>query len=281
MQATGNDFVLVDARDIERDWCELARDICHRRLGVGADGLLLIMTSKVASLKMRMFNPDGSEAEVCGNGLRCFAKYVIDKRIVSGTSLSLETLSGIRKVEAFMSQGRVSRAKVNMGIPRFRAEEIPVIIADPQKGGAELDIMSILDYPITIADRELNLSFVSIGNPHAVAFLSHSVSAFPLADVGPGIEKHDMFPERVNFEIANVLSRAKIEARVWERGVGETLSCGSGACAIAVIARMKGYVNDEVDIMLPGGNLTVNWDGAGEVYLTGPVEEVFIGEWLK
>ena len=281
LQATGNDFVLVDARDVERDWRELARDMCHRRLGIGADGLLLIMTSKVATLKMRMFNPDGSEAEVCGNGLRCFAKYVIDRKIVSATSLSVETLSGIRRVEAFMFQGKVHQAKVNMGIPRFKVDEMPVLTTDSQKGSEELDIMSVSDYPITIAGRELRLSLVSIGNPHAVVFLSHPVATFPLADIGPGVEQHAMFPERVNFEIANVLSRTKIEGRVWERGVGETLSCGSGACAMAVIARVKGYIDDEVDIMLPGGNLTVNWDGVGEVYLSGSVEEVFIGEWLK
>jgi diaminopimelate epimerase len=168
-----------------------------------------------------------------------------------------------------------------MGTPHFRAEDIPVIIDSPKKGRGEVDIMPILDYPLTIAGRDLPLSFVSMGNPHAVSFLSQPVADFPLAEIGPQVENHPIFPERVNFEIARVLNRNKIEARVWERGAGETLSCGSGACAIAVIAKLKGYTDDKVDIMLPGGNLTIKWDGAGEVYLSGPVEEVFTGEWLK
>jgi len=281
LQATGNDFIFIDARNMERDWSELAREMCHRYFGVGADGLILVATSNTASLRMRLFNSDGSEAEVSGNGLRCFAKYVIDRQIIPGPNLTVETLAGIRTIEASKSQGKVSRAKVNMGMPRFRAEDIPVLIDKPQKGRGEVDIIPILDYPLSVAGRKLTLSFVSIGNPHAVSFLSQSVTDFPLSEIGPQIENHPMFPERVNFEIARVLNRSKIEARVWERGAGETLSCGSGACAIAVIARMKGYTDDKVDIMLSGGNLIINWDRVGEVYLSGPVEEVFTGEWLK
>ena len=281
LQATGNDFILIDARNMERDWPKLARDMCHRYFGVGADGLILVATSNTASLKMRLFNSDGSEAEVCGNGLRCFAKYVIDRQIVPGPNLTVDTMAGIRTIEASRSQGKVNRAKVNMGTPHFRAEDIPVIIDSPKKGRGEVDIIPILDYPLTIAGRDLPLSFVSMGNPHAVSFLSQPVADFPLAEIGPQVENHPIFPERVNFEIARVLNQNKIEARVWERGAGETLSCGSGACAIAVIAKLKGYTDDKVDIMLPGGNLTIKWDGAGEVYLSGPVEEVFTGEWLK
>jgi len=281
LQATGNDFILIDARNMERDWPKLARDMCHRHCGIGTDGLLLVMPSNAANLRMQMFNPDGSEAEVCGNGLRCFAKYVIDRQIVPGPNLTVDTMAGIRTIEASRSQGKVNRAKVNMGTPHFRAEDIPVIIDSPKKGRGEVDIIPILDYPLTIAGRDLPLSFVSMGNPHAVSFLSQPVADFPLAEIGPQVENHPIFPERVNFEIARVLNRNKIEARVWERGAGETLSCGSGACAIAVIAKLKGYTDDKVDIMLPGGNLTIKWDGAGEVYLSGPVEEVFTGEWLK
>ncbi|MCX6009109.1 MAG: diaminopimelate epimerase [Chloroflexi bacterium] len=281
LQATGNDFILIDARNMERDWPKLARDMCHRHCGIGTDGLLLVMPSNAANLRMQMFNPDGSEAEVCGNGLRCFAKYVIDRQIVPGPNLTVDTMAGIRTIEASRSQGKVNRATVNMGTPHFRAEDIPVIIDSPKKGRGEVDIIPILDYPLTIAGRDLPLSFVSMGNPHAVSFLSQPVADFPLAEIGPQVENHPIFPERVNFEIARVLNRNKIEARVWERGAGETLSCGSGACAIAVIAKLKGYTDDKVDIMLPGGNLTIKWDGAGEVYLSGPVEEVFTGEWLK
>ena len=281
LQATGNDFILIDARNMERDWQKLARDMCHRYFGAGADGIMLVITSHTASLKMRLFNSDGSEAEVSGNGLRCFAKYVIDRQIIPGPNLTVETMSGIRDIQASMSQGKVSHAKVNMGKPRFSAEDIPVIIAKPQKGRGEVDITSILDYSLKIAAKKLNVSFVSMGNPHAVSFLSQPVADFPLSEIGPQVENHSIFPERTNFEIANVLNRNKIEARVWERGAGETLSCGSGACAIATIAKLKGYTDNEVDIMLPGGNLTITMDGAGELYLSGPVEEVFTGEWLK
>jgi diaminopimelate epimerase len=281
LQATGNDFIFVDARNLERDWLKVAREMCHRHFGAGADGLILVATSNRASLKMRLFNSDGSEAEVSGNGLRCFAKYVIDRQMVAGTNLTVETMSGVRTIDATMSRGKVTHAKVNMGTPRFRAEEIPVLIDKPQKGRGEVDIKPIIDYPLTIGRRGLTLSFVSMGNPHAVSFLSQPVSDFPLSLVGPQVENHGIFPERVNFEIARVLKRDKIEARVWERGAGETRSCGSGASAIAVTARNKGYIDDEVDIRLQGGDLTVYWNGAGEVYLSGPVEEVFTGEWPK
>jgi diaminopimelate epimerase len=281
LQATGNDFILVYTRNIELDCPKLARDMCHRHNGVGADGLLLVIPSDIADLKMRMFNPDGSEAEVCGNGLRCFAKYVIDRGIAARQNLTVETAAGTKTIQSSISQGKVSHAKVNMGMPRFKAEDVPVLIEKQQKGRGEVDITPILDYPLNINKRKLSLSFVSMGNPHAVDFLSQPVADFPLSEIGPQVEKHPIFPERVNFEIARVLNRDKIEARVWERGAGETLSCGSGACAIAVIAKLKGYTDNEVDIMLPGGILTINWDGVGEVYLSGPVEEVFTGEWLK
>jgi diaminopimelate epimerase len=281
LQGTGNDFIFIDARDTGRNWSKLARDICHRYFGVGADGLILVLNSDTASLKMRLFNSDGSEAEVSGNGLRCFAKYVIDKQIVSGPNLTVETMSGIRNIEATISKGKVTQAKVDMGMPRFKAEEIPVVINKTQKCRGKVDIKPVQDCRLTIGGRALSLSFVSMGNPHAISFIYRPVADFPLCDIGPKVENHRIFPERVNLEIARVLSRNKIEARVWERGVGETLSCGSGACAVAVIARLKGYIDDQVDIMLSGGDLTVYWNGAGEVYLSGPVEEVFNGEWPR
>jgi len=280
-QATGNDFILIDARNMERDWAKLAQDMCHRHFGIGADGLILVMASDAATLRMRMLNPDGSEAEICGNGLRCFAKYVIDRQITPGPSLAVETMAGSRTVQAFLSQGKVHQARVNMGVPRFSAKDIPVVMGEAEKGRGEVDIMPILDYALDVHGKKLTLSFVSMGNPHAVDFLSQPVGEFPLSEIGPQVERHPVFPERVNYEVARVLNRTKIEARVWERGAGETLSCGSGACAVAVVARLKGYTDDEVDIMLPGGELIVAWGGAGEVYLTGAVEEVFDGEWLK
>jgi len=281
LQATGNDFIVLDVSDIGLDWARLAQDMCSRHYGIGADGLILVTASDTAGFKMRIFNSDGSEAEVCGNGLRCFAKHVIDRQATSGLNLTVETLAGIRTVKAFMSGGKVNQAKVNMGIPRFKAEEIPVILGRHEENRGEVDIISVLDYSLHLATEELTLSFVSTGNPHAVSFLSRPVADFPLSEAGPIVEKHCMFPERINYEIARVIDRKRIEARVWERGAGETLSCGSGACAIAVVARVKGYIDEEVDIMLPGGSLVISWDGTGEVYLTGTVEEVFTGEWLK
>ena len=261
LQATGNDFILTDALTGSKKthWGELARAICDRHFGVGADGLMLAQHSTIADLKMRLFNSDGSEAEVSGNGLRCFAKYAIEKGLVgkissragqSNRSLGVATLSGLRKVKAHMSGNKVNRVEVNMGLPPFQPRQIPVKI----KG----DIIPILNYPVVIDRKKLALSLVSMGNPHAMSFLSRPVADFPLAEIGPKVERHPMFPQRVNFELARILNREKIEARVWERGVGEILACGSGACAIAVAARLLDYVDSEVDIMLEGGTLRVS-----------------------
>jgi diaminopimelate epimerase len=280
LQATGNDFIVVDATAKAAAWPKLAQAMCNRHFGVGADGLMLVQSSTSADLKMRLFNSDGSEAEVSGNGLRCFARYAIEKGLVGSMPargepdnlrLSIETLAGVRKVEAHMSGNKVSRVEVNMGSPRFQPEQIPV--------NAKVDITPVLNYPLDIDGRELPLCLVSMGNPHAVTFLSQPVADFPLDAIGPKVEMHPMFPQRTNFEVARVLNRRKIEARVWERGVGETLACGSGASAIAVGARLLKYAGNEVDIILAGGTLTVSWDGVGEALLGGPVEEVFAGEW--
>jgi diaminopimelate epimerase len=284
LQATGNDFILVDTitGPGEGDWGGLARAMCDHHFGVGADGLILVQDSTIADLKMRIFNSDGSEAEVSGNGLRCFAKYAIEKGLIGkmssragqgNCSLTIETLSGVRKVKAYMSGNKVNRAEVNMGLPRFQPEQIPVKV--------KVDIIPILEYPLVINGKKLTLSLLSMGNPHAVSFLSRPIADFPLAEIGPKLERHPMFPQRTNFEVARVLSRGKIEARVWERGIGETLACGSGACAIAVAAQLLAYVEPQVDIILKGGTLTVSWDSMREVLLTGPVEEVFTGEWLE
>ena len=278
LQAAGNDFVLIDARSIKENWSNLARDMCDRHYGIGADGLILVLDSDVADFGMRIINSDGSEAEICGNGLRCFARYLYDHKMVSGTWIEIGTLSGIRIVQIFPENGVVSKAKVNMGKPRFKPDEIPVNIENSTSKGNEVDIIPI-DFPVSINGNDMLLSFVSMGNPHAVQFIDISVNEYPLITIGPMVERYELFPKRINFEIARVIDRKNIEARVWERGAGETLACGSGTCAIAVIARMKGYIDDEVDIMLPGGMLSVAWDGIGEVYLTGPVDEVFEGDW--
>jgi diaminopimelate epimerase len=308
-QATGNDFILMDTLTQtlslegigpgDADWGELARAMCDRHFGIGADGLILVQNSTIADFKMRIFNADGSEAEVCGNGLRCFAKYAIEKGIArsqtialkgggpregelksrgnrDNPSLAIETLSGIRKVKAYMSGNRVYRVEVNMGLPQFQPEQIPVKV----KADTPIASGPILSYPLVINGKELTLSLLSMGNPHAVTFSSRPVSDFPLAELGPKIEGHPVFPQRTNFAVARVLSSGQIEARVWERGVGETLACGSAACAIAVAAQLLDYVERQADIILPGGILAVSWDRVGEVFLTGPVEEVCTGEWL-
>jgi diaminopimelate epimerase len=278
VQGSGNDFVLLEADESQQDWSRLAIAICDRHFGIGADGLLLVLPSSKADFKMRMFDPDGSEAEACGNGLRCLVKYVLEKGLAKATTrrMTVETMPGIRKVELEGTGGRVASIKVSMGKPKFATGEMPVVI---EPGGELVDIKKMLGYPVTVENTQLLLNLVSMGNPHAVYFWQHPVYEFPLSKLGPKVENLPIFPKRVNFEVAQVVSRKKVEARVWERGVGETLACGSGACAIAVAARLNGYVDNKVDIILPGGVLGVEWDGVGEVYLSGPAEIVFIGEW--
>lgn len=275
MHGAGNDFVVVDARAVERDWPRLALAMCDRHYGVSSDGLLLVLPSTVAHYRMRMFNPDGSESEMCGNGIRCFAKYVIedDPTARATTELSIETLAGIVTVSPQLSEGHVVGARVGMGAPRLKAAEIPIVVEPP------FDTAPVVDYPLTVAGQELRITAVSMGNPHAVLFVEEPVERFPLAQVGPLMEHHAAFPRRVNFEVARIIDRSHIEARVWERGAGMTLACGSGACAIAVAAHLKGLIDNIVDITLPGGTLQLEWPGAGAVFLTGPVARVFTGEW--
>ena len=251
--------------------------MCDRHFGVGGDGLLLVLPSNIADFRMHMFNPDGSEAEACGNGLRCLARYVLDRGLVKTQEILVETLAGIRKIRVHKAVDGAAKIQVSMGEPKFGAKDIPVVI-EPDKNLVS-PIKPILDYPIAIKDRELSLSLVSMGNPHAVYFEQHSISDFPLSRLGPEVEQLAIFPNRVNFEVARVIDRDQIEARVWERGVGETLACGSGACAVAVAAQLHGYIDNRVDIKLPGGILEIEWDRGGEVFLSGPAEVVFTGEW--
>ncbi|MGD9116438.1 MAG: diaminopimelate epimerase [Dehalococcoidia bacterium] len=272
LQGAGNDFVLVEADGKSFDWPKLAKEVCHRHFGIGADGLLLLFKSK-GGLRMQIFNSDGSEAEACGNGLRCLVRYSLDRGIVStdAAEIPIETSAGLR-IARLQSQGNKTVIQTGMGKPSFAAGEIPVKLADKPEE-------PILDYPVAIGDNQLALSFASMGNPHAVYFIKTPVADFPLSLIGPEVERHQIFPNRANFEVARVISSKKIEARVWERGVGETLACGSGAAAIAVLARLHGYVDSRTAIELPGGTLSVDWDGSGEVYLSGPAEIVFNGEW--
>ena len=277
MHGAGNDYVYVDARSQEQDWPELARRMSNRHFGVGSDGLILIKGSDVADLKMSMYNADGSEAEMCGNGIRCFVKYAVDRTIVSSSngSVSVETLAGIRNITPISEYGPVTGARVSMGAPILTPDAVPVKL----DAAGEYGSGPVLEYPFEMDGYDLPLSFVSMGNPHAVTFIDTPVVEFPLLTVGPKVENHSIFPRRVNFEIVNVDNPTHLTARVWERGSGETLACGTGACGIAVASILGGHTDNTVSITLPGGTLKVDWDGQGEVYLEGPAEEVFSGEW--
>ncbi len=279
MQGAANDFILVEANGKKRDWPKLAIVMCDRHLGIGADSLLVLLPSKVADFEMRTFDTDGSEAETCGNGIRCVARYAFDKGLLRNGAdhVMIKTVAGMTRVSLDSKGGRLVRIQANMGRPRLGADEIPVKITDNKD--KIVSIKSMLSYPITVDGTELVLNFVSMGNPHAVHFSEQSVADFPLAQLGTKVENHPIFPHRVNFEVARVLGPKHLEARVWERGVGETLACGSGACAITVAARLRGLVGNKVDIKLPGGVLEVEWDGKGEVFLSGPAGNVFAGEW--
>ncbi|MCX5993970.1 MAG: diaminopimelate epimerase, partial [Chloroflexi bacterium] len=195
-------------------------------------------------------------------------KYAVDRKIVKGPGISIETLAGIKQVETVASGGKVAHARVNMGRPVLDPEDIPVTV----KGKGP-----VLNHRLAVGGRDLELAFVSMGNPHAICFIEGDVDNFPLHEIGPLVERHSIFPERTNFEIVNRIGRDKLKARVWERGVGETLACGSGSSATAVACRLKGFSDERVDITMPGGVLSVAWDGEGDVFLQGPVEEVFTG----
>lgn len=285
MEGCGNDYIFVDARYFEADWPVLAHTMSDRHYGIGGDGLILLKESESADLKMEMFNADGSEGELCGNGIRCFAKYAIDRDIVEPSSqkISVETPSGLRIISPIWSNGSVTKARVAMGLPRLKPQDVPVMV-EPSLGRRIGE--AVVDYPLTVDGIDLSLTFVSMGNPHAVAFIESSVSNFPLQTIGPLVEHHSLFPKRVNFEIAEITGDGEVNARVWERGSGETLACGTGACAITVATRLLGAdktVRDitaqSLDVTLPGGVLSVFWDGQGDVYLEGPAVEVFDGEW--
>ncbi|MDP2729000.1 MAG: diaminopimelate epimerase [Dehalococcoidales bacterium] len=279
MHGTGNDFVVIESDDMACDWSQLALEMCDRHYGIGADGILLLLPSDVADFRMRIFNADGSESNICGNGLRCVVKYFVDRHLTDAAvkEISVETLAGVRTASVYQVDGKVSRVKIGMGKPGFEAKDIPVNL--DSENGEIADVKSMIASSLTVDGYELQLGMVSMGNPHAVHFYREPVSGFPLAQLGPKIEYHKVFPNRTNFEVVRVLDRQQIEARVWERGVGETLACGSGACAITVAARQYGYIDDKVDIKLPGGILELEWDGVGEVFLSGLAEVVFEGQW--
>jgi diaminopimelate epimerase len=272
LHGTGNDFILVDGLRDGRDWSALAHAMCDRHFGIGADGLIVVAPSASADIRMRIFNADGSEAEMSGNGMRCLVKFAVDDRLVTprGDSLDIETGAGVMRVHIATDAGKVVRVREGMGAPRLDPREIPVAIDAPPP---------ITNFDLQVEGRRIPATFVSMGNPHAVHFQESPVTDYPLDRIGPLVEHLPIFPNRTNFEVVCVLDRARAEMRVWERGVGETLSCGSGASAVMVAARLLDLVDGAVQLRVPGGVLDLEWDGEGEVILTGPVEEVFRGAW--
>ena len=278
MHGAGNDYIYVDARESAigtqgHDWPEVARQVSDRHFGIGSDGLILLRESDVGDARMQMFNADGSEGMMCGNGIRCLVRFGLDSNALSldKNAFDIETASGVLNVRPIWSEGQMTHASVSMGAPRLRAVEVPVTA--PGRDGP------VLDFPLSIEGHSLQLNCVSMGNPHAVVFLDEPVEDFPLTEIGPKVERHHVFPEGVNFEIVNVLGRDRIRVRVWERGSGITLACGTGACAVVVAARLHGLVDDEVTVELPGGELKIYWPGDGDVVMEGPVDRVFEGEW--
>ncbi len=278
MQGAGNDFVVVKTGDISQDWSKLATQMCDRHYGIGADGLLLFLPSNVADFKMRLFNADGSESRACGNGMRCLVKYYMDEHSNGNpdTIVTIETLSGIRNAKVHSKQGKTTEIQANMGQPSIghNGTSIQLVYSNPVK-----DIARAMNRTLTIDGRELLVSLVTVGNPHAIHFSADNISNYPLTYVGPLIEQHQLFPDETNFEVVHVINRKTIEARVWERGCGETFACGTGACAITVAGKLLGYLDNNVEVKLPGGSLTVEWDGRGEVFLGGPAATVFQGNW--
>ena len=271
MHGAGNDYVYVNGFEYDLDWKHISQTVSDRHKGIGADGLIVACpSSNNSDLKMRMFNADGSEGEMCGNGIRCLVGFARDESLINGDLqvITVETMAGNLDVFPILENSRMIGAKVSMGSPILVPKNVPVQIGSDEP---------TLDYSLDVDTHELSLGFVSMGNPHAIAFIEEDVDNFPLELIGPKIENHDIFPNKVNFEIVNTLSPSELKVRVWERGSGITMACGTGACAVAVAARLKGITSDDVNLKLPGGDLKVRWDGVGEVELEGPIETVYKG----
>ncbi|MGI9952309.1 diaminopimelate epimerase [Moorellaceae bacterium AZ2] len=272
MHGLGNDFVLVNCfkEKIPGDLAEVARRLCHRRFGVGADGLVFLLPSQVAELKMRIFNPDGSEAEMCGNGIRCLARFAYEEGLVPGPAIRVETLAGIIVPQLIVEGGRVVGVRVDMGEPRLARRDIPM------SGNEERAI----DIPLEVKGETVKVTCVSMGNPHCVLFVP-AVDSAPVTTLGPLIENHTLFPQRTNVEFIEVLNPAEVKMRVWERGAGETLACGTGACAAVVAAALTKRTGRQVTVHLAAGDLTIEWAPDNRVFMTGPAVRVFDGVYLE
>jgi len=272
MHGAGNDYIYLDgfAQPAPHDPVELAIRMSDRHKGIGGDGLVLIGPSERADARMRMFNADGSESEMCGNAIRCVAKYLCDHGLVRKSELNIETGAGVLTLQVISERGKVTQARVNMGRPILESRLIPTLLpGDPP-----------VQTPLEVGGRSLSVTCVSMGNPHCVTFVDEINDALVLG-IGPQVERHPMFPRRVNAEFVRVISPREVEMRVWERGSGETQACGTGASAVCVAGVLNGLTERTITAHLPGGDLLLEWSEAGEVYMTGPAVEVFSGEWRE
>ena len=269
MHGLGNDYVYVNCfqEKIENP-SKVAKYVSDRHFGIGSDGLIMINPSEVADFEMEMYNADGSRGEMCGNGIRCLAKYVYDYGLTDKTSISVETLGGIKYLDLTVKDGKVIMVKVDMGTPILKPELIPIV--------ADGDM--VVNEPIIVDRTEYRMTGVSMGNPHAVIYMDN-IKDLNLDQLGPKFENHERFPKRINTEFVKFIDRHTLEMRVWERGSGETMACGTGACAVAVASILNGLTEEKVTVKLLGGDLQIEWDREEDkVYMTGPATTVFDGE---
>ncbi|OHB67237.1 MAG: diaminopimelate epimerase [Planctomycetes bacterium RBG_13_63_9] len=275
MHGAGNDYIYVDClkRPQPEDPSRLAKRVSDRHFGIGGDGLVLICPSEIADARMRMFNSDGSESEMCGNALRCMGKYLFDRGLRTNKTLRIETAAGVVTLDLDVADGRVRQVRVDMGVPILQPDLIPTTLPgnSSPRGGA------VVDAELRLGAEKLQVTCVSMGNPHCVTFVDEVTDHWVL-DIGPRIENDPHFPNRTNAEFAQVISPTEVRMRVWERGTGETLACGSGACAVCVAGALSGRTGRKVLVRLPGGDLELHWADDEHVYLTGPAVEVFNAE---
>lgn len=274
MQGLGNDYVYIDCINGKEpiDIKNLTNRLSNRHFGVGSDGLILLCKSKVADLKMRMFNSDGSEAQMCGNGIRCVAKLAYELGLICEEITTIETLSGIKTLKLNIVNGKVKTVEVDMGAPILEATKIPV------SSNAKIEDKKV-KAEVKVKNKKIELTCVSMGNPHAVTFVN-DIKNFKVAEYGPILENADIFPEKANIEFVEVVDKNNIKMRVWERGSGETLACGTGACSSVVASSLNGYTDRKVNVQLLGGNLEIEWKPNNHVHMTGPAVTVFKGEWI-
>lgn len=270
MQGCGNDYVYVNCiKEKIKDESKAAIFVSDRHFGIGSDGLILIKPSEIADFQMAMYNADGTRSEMCGNGIRCVAKYVYEYGLTDKTHLAIESMGKVKYIDLTIENGEVALVKVDMGAPILEASLVPVVS----------DRKTSIDEPITVGGKDFNMTCVSMGNPHAVVFID-DVTNLKIEEIGPKFENHQRFPKRTNTEFAKVLDRNSVQMRVWERGAGETLACGTGCCATAVAGMLNDLTDNDVTLKLLGGELQISWDGNvnHSVFMTGPATIVFEGE---